>query len=155
MNIESLRELFTREAVRPSEYSLDGGVLPNETPSLRFDGEKWKVLFSERGTTTILHEFVDESVACEAMAFEVLRSARWGVGRKCLTPEQSNSYIIAFGRWNGAGSLAAAMDRVRLLNIPVVQSFRLADLWRRKRVRPGAYRGTDGLTNFGRIRKDR
>ena len=64
MDIASLKVELDKLNIKPSSYSLKGG-LPSEKYCLSNESSSWSVYYSERGQRTGENVFSNESKACE------------------------------------------------------------------------------------------
>lgn len=69
MDREGLRELLDRECVDPGVYDLDGQPVED---GLTLDGAR--VLYTERGRSSVYRAFATENEACAFLAEELLRN---------------------------------------------------------------------------------
>jgi hypothetical protein len=66
MTKSELKQFLTTNGIRPTIYSLEGG-LPNDRVCLSGGGDRWTVYYSERGSTFDESVFQTEDAACREL----------------------------------------------------------------------------------------
>ena len=77
MTREELQAKLAAKGVDPSLYSLDGLASHSECYCVLGEGEKWKVVYKERGEVSEISEFKTQSEAYEMLCGEFRRMFRW------------------------------------------------------------------------------
>jgi hypothetical protein len=74
MNRDELRDALARKRVNESLYSIDKLADQSESYSVVRDGDKWKVVYKERGEFTDIETGLTEDEACD-LVYRLFRDA--------------------------------------------------------------------------------